>query len=145
MDANRRRVDTLRKAFASLKQDMDTRRFLLTHGNRDGHFCDCCSRRRSPGMCGPTCALLRVGHESATMFRAPERWRREVGAVLCEYKVIVADMDRLGYNISKPELEQWEDWADAMRHDWMSIVEEMNDEEPAFVIKVKFGVVNWTQ
>jgi hypothetical protein len=54
-------------------------------------------------------------------------------------------MDRFGYNISKPELEQWEDWADAMRYGGMSDVEKMDDEDPAFVIKVKFGIVNWTQ
>jgi hypothetical protein len=145
MNANRRRVDTLRKAFAGLKQDMDTRRFLLAHGDRDGRFCDCWSRKRSPGRCSPTCALLRAGCRSATMFRAPERWRREARAALCEYKAIVADMDRFGYNISRLELEQWEDWTDAMRHDGMRNVERMHDEEPALIFKVKFGVLNWTQ
>jgi hypothetical protein len=90
-------------------------------------------------------ALLRAGCGSATMFRTPESWRREARAALSEYRAIVADMDRFGYNVSKLELEQWEDWADAMRHDGMSNVGKMDDEEPAFIIKVKFDVVNWTQ
>jgi hypothetical protein len=145
MNAHRRHVTTLRKAFADLKQDMDVRRFLLTHANRDGRFCDCCSRRRSPGFCGPTCALMRDVRESGTMFRTPEPWRREARATLCEYKAIATDMDRFGYNMSKPELEHWEDWADAMRYGGMSNVEKMDGEEPAFVIKVKIGIVNWTQ
>jgi hypothetical protein len=147
MEAKTRRVDALRKALADLQQDMDTRRFLMTHSNRGGRFCDSCSRKRQPDKCDnlTTCALLRPAWKCAKFFTAPEVWRRETRAVLSEYKALLADMDRFEYNISKPELEQWEDWAEQMLYDGKSNVEKIDNEEPPSDILWEFGVVDYMQ
>jgi hypothetical protein len=147
MEAKTRRVDALRKSLADLQQDMDTRRFLMTHSNRGGRYCDTCSRKRQSGKCEnlTTCALLRPAWKSAKFFTAPEVWRRETCAVLSEYKALLADMDRFGYNISKPELEQWEDWAEQMLYEGKSNVEKTDDEEPPSDILCEFGVVDYMQ
>jgi hypothetical protein len=147
MEAKTRRVAALRKALADLQQDMDTRRFLMTHSNRGGRYCDSCSRKRQSGKCEnlTTCALLHPAWKSAKFLIAPEVWRRETRAVLSEYKALLADMDRFGYNISKPELEQWEDWAEQMLYEGKSNVEKMDDEEPPSDILWEFGVVDYMQ
>jgi hypothetical protein len=143
MDANTRRIDDLRKDFADLQTDMDTRRFLLNHSNRSGRYCQSCSPLRQVGKCGPACALLRPEHRSGTFFSIPETWRREARSLLREHKAVVADMDRFGYNIGKTELDQWEGLAKEMRRNGMSNVEKMRDGEKPIPITFEFSEVSW--
>jgi hypothetical protein len=144
MDANARRIDALRKAFADLQTDMDTRKFLLNHWSRDGRYCQSCSPLNKVGKCGPACALLRPDNRSGTFFSVPETWRREARSQIRQYKVAVADMQRHGYNISLAEIVELEELARGFRLDGMSNVEKMTGHEQPISIRMEFSEVSWS-
>jgi hypothetical protein len=143
MNANARRIDALRKAFADLQSDMDTRKFLLNHWNRDGRYCQYCSPLNKVGKCGPACALLRPDNRSGTFISVPETWRREARAQLRQYRVAVADMERHGYNISLPEIVELEELARGLQLDGMSTLEMMDGKEKPITIGLEFSEVCW--
>jgi hypothetical protein len=53
------RMNKLRNTMSILKEDINNINRIILLWQREGHYCQSCTRRRRPGACGPTCVLLR--------------------------------------------------------------------------------------
>jgi hypothetical protein len=105
------RTDTLRAALATVRVDIDTRRFFIDLLFASGRHCASCSPLGKVGACGPTCSLL-LPTPSAVLPGIAEamtdKWMRNTISIGDRYDKIAPYILSSGYKVSMSTLEQWE-------------------------------------
>jgi hypothetical protein len=147
MQALADRLSKLRKVMSILKEDRDNLKFIAYLVQRDGMYCETCSRKRKPGDCGPTCPLLR-----------PESNTKKYGSTLLgkirgngslaniieqirQYDLVASDLERWGNNVSLHELSQWENLTNSWLRRGLNLSYRMDDEP--MPIRQQFRHVDW--
>ena len=105
-------------ALSSLKQDMETRAFLLNLANHDSRYCVHWTPRRVVGEYGPTCCLLgptgpQKGGYSRGLIKSD--WASWARATIGSYRALRNDMNAFGDEVSMEKLFEWQGWAEELR------------------------------
>lgn len=104
------RMDALRAALATIKVDIDTRRFFIDLLFANDRHCASCSLLGKVGACGLTCALLRPTPSSLLLDIAgamTDKWMRNIISIGDRYDKIAPYILSSGYKVSMSTLKQW--------------------------------------
>lgn len=109
------RMDKLREDLAKLKEDIDTRQFLIKLVFYNGFYCASCSEPRGrPGNCGPTCPLLRPKeyHQYDTLlggidYEMSNAWIRQTLSIARSFDLIAGEVLDSGYRVDPMISEHW--------------------------------------